>query len=865
MADLLEREAELADLEAAVQRLGDGRGRLVLLGGEAGIGKTALVRELRTRVGPRVRVLVGACEPLSVPVPLAPLRELARAAGGPEPAELGSGDRLQLADRLLDVLREYAPAVAVVEDAHWADPATLDVVRLLGRRVEQAPVVLIVTYRDDEVDANPDLRRLLGDLATWSDVRRLTLRPLSREAVRTLATPAGVDATRLARVTGGNPFLVVESIAAGGALPATVRDAALARAARLRPAAREAVGAAAAIGQRVDPALLETVHPGSAGSVEDALARGVLVADGNLLGFRHELIREAIEASIAPPRRAELHARIVAALTARGDPLDHARLAHHAELAGLDDVAARHASLAAAEAERVGALREAALQAERALRLGVRLEETERLELLLRHSRAANFASIRMEDAAESAEEAIELASRTRDRVRLGRGLVALAWALWSLDRVERARQAAEEAVAVLDDAGDTPELARAQATRVRLEATAFDPALALALGPTALDLAERAGLEQTRIGVEISMGLARGHRGDAGALSALAQTARAARAAGLSIETVRTYVNLVYTAMMLRRHAVVDDAASEALALFDDYQTTIPANAVQLYRARSLLDRGRWEEAEATLALPEREWAAEAPLVPVLRGLLAARRGEPGGAEAVEAGWAALRDVPESSRHGTVRVALVESAWLCGDHRRAAQHLRDALGSPTMGFARPAADLAVWGRRLGIAADPPTNAPEPVLRELVGDWRGAVDGWRALEAPYEAALAALPGDDRGAREALGVLQALGARGAARAFTREREQAGGRVLRGPRRSTLVHPAGLTRREQEVLEQLATGATNAGIAAALHLSDRTVAHHVAAILRKLGVAGRSAAVEQARIRGLVATQDRQPRP
>src|SRR5581483_7670206 len=163
------------------------------------------------------------------------------------------------------------------------------------------------------------------------------------------------------------------------------------------------------------------------------------------------------------------------------------------------------------------------------------------------------------------------------------------------------------------------------------------------------------------------------------------------------------------------------------------------------------------------------------------------------------------------------------------------------AAGSPaTARFVRSASDLALWGRRHGVDLEPPANAPEPVLRELEGDWRAAVRGWRDLEAPYEAALAALPGDDRAARDALAALQRLGAHGAARAFARERAAAGARPVRGPRRSTRLHPAGLTRREQEVLEQLATGATNASVAAALHLSERTVAHHVSAILAKLGV-------------------------
>jgi DNA-binding NarL/FixJ family response regulator len=149
------------------------------------------------------------------------------------------------------------------------------------------------------------------------------------------------------------------------------------------------------------------------------------------------------------------------------------------------------------------------------------------------------------------------------------------------------------------------------------------------------------------------------------------------------------------------------------------------------------------------------------------------------------------------------------------------------------------------------------------VRLELAGDWRGAIRAWRALDAPYEAALAALPGDERAARDAMAALQRLGATAAARAFAREREARGAASLRGPRRSTLANAAGLTRREQEVLAGLAGGATNAQLAATLSLSERTVSHHVSAILGKLGAPTRTAAVEAARAAGLLAAQDGTP--
>lgn len=864
MERVLERDAELLVLEEAVRELDAGRGCLVLIGGEAGIGKTTLVRALRRRIQEHVSFLVGACEPLSVPVPLGPLRELAEAAGTVELAADEGGDRLALASRLLAALSDRAPAVAVVEDAHWADPTTLDVLRLLSRRLEAAPVAMIVTYRADEVDANRELARMLGDLATRRGVRRLALKPLSEAAVRELAEPAGVDATRLARVTGGNPFLVVETIASGERLPSSVRDATLARAARLGSDAQDVVAAAAVIGQRMAPSLLEAVAPGSADAVEEALAHGVMVADGRMLGFRHELIREAIESSLSPLRRAALHARVVAALAERDGPSDHARLAHHAELAGLVGEACRYATLAAWEAERLGSLRETSLQAERALRLGAGLDGTERLELLLLHSHATNFTSVRLEDAVAPAREAIDLAERLGDRVRQGRALVALAYALWSLDRVNEARDAAEQAVEVLAPTGDAAALARARATRIRMEATAFDPAVAIALAPQALELAKRARLEETRLDTTISVGLARGHLGDLGALPVLAEAARAAGTEGFTIQTVRAYVNLVFIAATLRQHELLDESAREALALFDDYQTTVPAGAVELYRAGSLLDRGRWQEALATAVRGERSVDSLSTVALAMQGIVAARRGEENAQHLLQRAWEGIRETAESARHGRIRVARIEAAWLRGDRAEALRGLHDARETPaTRWFARSAGELALWGFRHGIELQAPPGAPEPVLRELAGDWRGAIRGWRAVEAPYEAALAALPGDERAARAAVAALHELGAPAAARAFTRERAAAGVRAPRGPRRSTRAHPAGLTRREQEVLEQLAMGVTNQAIAAELHLSERTVAHHVSAILGKLGAPTRHAAIEHARARGLL-PEDRQPK-
>jgi len=386
------------------------------------------------------------------------------------------------------------------------------------------------------------------------------------------------------------------------------------------------------------------------------------------LGFRHELIREAVEASISPPRLAELHARAVSALADQAGAVDNARLAHHAELAGRRHEACRYATLASVEAERLGAPLQARLQAERALRLGEDLADPERYELLIRYSRAANVTSTRYEEAVSGAEQALAVAERLGDPLRQARALGALAWALWSFDRMLEARQAAERAIAVLEATSDVAAQARAQSAHIRIEATAFDPAAAIAAGPLARELAGAAGLSEVQIDIAISVGLAHAHRGQPEAVPMLTDALRGARAAGLAIQTIRGYVNLMFVGATLRQHELVESAVGDARRFCEELDSRIPRHVIEGFLARSLLDRGRWEEALPAAAYSARSWHAEVPLARATEGLIAARRGEPGVERTLEQAWAEIPKVAEDSRHWTLRCALVEAAWLRGD-----------------------------------------------------------------------------------------------------------------------------------------------------------------------------------------------------
>jgi len=247
---LLERESSLALLSECAAQAAGGEGRLVLLGGEAGVGKSALVERLRRDL-PDARWSWGVCDGLFTPRPLGPLFDLADQLGGAllERCRAGAGREELFHALLLEVSGPGVLDVVVIEDIHWADEATLDLLRYLSRRLREAAVLLIATYRDDGLAAGDPLRVTLGDLGSQRCTRRVGLVPLSADAVRQLAGGSGPPAAELYRLTGGNPFYVTEVLCAGmEQVPPSARDAVLARAAQLSDDAREVLDVAALTG-----------------------------------------------------------------------------------------------------------------------------------------------------------------------------------------------------------------------------------------------------------------------------------------------------------------------------------------------------------------------------------------------------------------------------------------------------------------------------------------------------------------------------------------------------------------------------------------------------------------------------------------
>lgn len=239
---LLERGADLAVLDDSVAASARGGGSFVLISGEAGIGKTSLLRAFVDRLDRDIRVLSGACDDLATPRTLGPFHDMAQAGAQRLREALQSGERSKLFPAVLAELDDPLSTVVVtIEDLHWSDDGTLDVLRFLARRLESIRAVIVLTYRSDEIDEQHGLRGVLAT-ASGPRIHRIELRGLSRHALTALTEKAEMSADTLLAVTGGNPFYVTEVLASDHAgVPPTVADAVLARVSHLSQRAQAAL------------------------------------------------------------------------------------------------------------------------------------------------------------------------------------------------------------------------------------------------------------------------------------------------------------------------------------------------------------------------------------------------------------------------------------------------------------------------------------------------------------------------------------------------------------------------------------------------------------------------------------------------
>jgi DNA-binding CsgD family transcriptional regulator len=661
-------------------------------------------------------------------------------------------------------------------------------------------------------------------------------------------------------VTGGNPFFVTEALATeGDGVPATVRDAVLARAAMLAPAAQEVLDLASVVPGLIERRLLEELLAPDPATVNACVERGMLVAHRDGLSFRHELARLAVLDALDAGRRAALDARVLAALEAR--PEREAllpRLAHHAEAAGDAEAVLRHAPAAAVRAALLGAHRAAAEHYAAALRYADRLSPLARIDLLAAYSSEA-YMTGELVEALGARREAITASREIGDQLREGDNLSRLAGPCTRLGLNDEAEQASTDAIALLEQLPPSRELGVAYAFQAYLRMLARDNADGVRWGQKALEVTLRFDDDETRAQALNLIGTSKVMAGEIEpGCEHLLQSLELARAHGLDFYVAHALLMLGSGLAEMYELEAAERWLREHIAYADEREidssyTRAWLGAILVYAARYDEGTSLAEHIVGTTNVVGRITAL------ITLGRARARRGDPGAWDALDDALELARPGAHLQRLGHVHAARAEAAWLAGDRERAAAEAGAAyelaLAKRHLWFA---GELAYWQWKTGDLATAPDWIAEPYRRQLGADPRSAAELWFRRGCPYEGARAlAEVGEADAVRSALETFERLGTRPAAAEARRALRDLGVRAVpRGPRAATRENPAQLTARELEVLDLLAQGLRNRAIAERLFVSPRTIDHHVASIRRKLGARTRAEATAEAGRLGLL---------
>jgi DNA-binding CsgD family transcriptional regulator len=861
---LLEREHELGVLQTTITSAIGGEGSGVAVSGDSGTGKsTLLAAAVDAAVGSTVsagaaRVLRGTCDPLSTPRPLGPFRDVAPDLGLGRLHRDDNVPLAQLCEEIYDALRTE-PTVLVVEDLHWVDAASAEVLRFLARRLDGTPVALLVSYRPHETGAGHVARPLLGDFARLDGLVTIELGPLSVAAVADLVTGTSLDAARVHELTGGNAFFVTEVAKdPDRPLPASVRDAVLARASDVSPEDFEVLQLVATAPDRLDDRVLPALEV-DLPTLRRLDITGLLTRTRGGLAFRHELARQAVESTIPPGGGASLHARLLAALEKIELP-EPAVLTHHAAAAHNAGRTAYHAQAAAAEAIRAASHSEAAAFFQIALDHLGEVPDADRARLLQSLSFEQYMIS-HLDEAIANIRATFPLWERVGDVAGLADAHQTCATYEYYNARRHEAEAQADAAAQIAEGAGATLAYGAARAAQGFMAYMRSDVDRALSCvadagrmpGTLPGPLALKSGL------VRDLSDLVRGETEARGRVADLIDSARSHRWDELASTGYSQLASLDVEHHRLRSAEHVLEAS---LPFTVDRDIPICRHWQTGVRARLRFHQGRWNAAveDADRVLDE-EGMPVARLWPhLVAALVPMRSGAADSTPHLERAWELSRQIDEPLRRLPVLSALAERMWMSGaaDPRiteDAVDELERLAGAAGSEWA--IGELGSWLLRLGVVDKPPTSVAEPFRLAGEGRHDEAAARWRTLGEPFAEAITLGDAPDPGLRvRGIELLDRLGAIGTAdRRRVELRSEGVPQVPQRPRASTRANPSGLTNRQLDVAKLVARGFTNGEIASRLFISPKTADHHVSAVLTKLGLPNRRAVVLRADELGL----------
>lgn len=874
---LLERETELGVLNGLLGNIDASGGKVVLIRGEAGIGKSSLVGEFVEAHREEAHVHVGASDDLIIPQPLSPFWDMARVE--PDLMDpLDRGDRPGTLQAILALLsRSLRPTLMVIEDTHWADAATLDAIKYVGRRVARTNGLILLTYRTGEVDYEHPLRGVIGDLPPQS-VERIQLSGLSLSGVSAILGRSELDAEEVQAATGGNPFLVTEmasidASADGSTVPMSLQDSVNARVQKLSTGAAALLKTLSVIPEPVPHADALKLLGSSEEHLSEGERRGLLSIfratpsdsrltldsgfglEGNveMVGFRHDLIRRAVEASLTSGERHSAYRTALDELPENTHPCLLIECASKVnDIDRLVDLAPRSAFYAA----EIGSHRQA-VDDFRYLTTHLGRFDADSLGPLLDTWAREEFLMDNMDEAMRLNAMAVDHYREIGDLGAESRALSQSAHVFENAGQRDKAEEYASQAVVVLGDKPNGSDLARALEAATYLQWMAGNWKAVPGLVEKTLEAAGPDIEDRILIRSLTHAGVAAHVANYPDGRPSLEEARKRAENAGQWFEECRALLNDAWASIEFRDLETATDYSQRAIASAVRHELpTLEKYSTALY-ARTLDLRGEWTLAE-DLVRDLLDGSAFARMVglPVL-GAIEARRGRNSAGPRIVSGWELASVAAEDQRLGPAAIAAAEYEWVTGQREVATTDLKKVMaGGLERGFSYSPGAIAFWLWELGELSDVPEGIAEPYRLVMEGKANESAEIWESKGLPYERGLALMHGDEQSRLLALEIFETLGAVAVASKFRKTLRDEGVAVPRGKGRDTRGHAAGLTARQDEVLQLLEEGLTNVEVADRLFVSPRTVENHVSAVLAKLDSSTREEAVSRAREAGLL---------
>jgi len=861
--ELLERKDSLDKLSQLVTYVMAGEGKTVLLSGEAGIGKTSLIKYFTNDLNSDIEVLWGACEALFTPRPLGPLYDIAYQIKSNLIKMLENEEkRVSIFSEFLNYLESTSHLkIIVVEDIHWADEATLDLIKFLARRINRTKSILILSYRDEEIGQDHSLHSILGDLP-HSEITRIRLYPFSETAVENLMKNAGIKSNNLYERTGGNPFYVTEVLAYKiEGLPSSIKEAVIARTSKLSANTKEFLEIVSVIPSRVEIELLRKLSNEVEDHIDQCINKAILTTENNLISFRHELARLAILNSIPEMKRIKLHQKVLNCLLE-----DHnnqallARIVHHAAEAGDKNTIIKYAPQAAKQAALLGSHREAAANYLTAIKYSENLSVEKKLELY--NGRYYECYLIgQIEDAIEACKVTQELLIDLDDSLQLGENYRRLSRLMWYSDKHIKCVEYIQKAIKILENLPPGHQLAMAYSNRSQIFMLEEKTNLAVEWGEKAIKLARNLNNAEIEIHALNNIGTAKMRADDDNGEPILKKSLSLALQKGFDDQAVRAYINLGCNNLSRRKLEIARKYFAKGIEHCNIKDLDIHKSFMMGEISKISLDVGNWDEAveKAEMVLKQKNANIIDKIIPLsVIGIVRARRNDPGALIALDEAVSLSVRSGEFPDNLVAKITKAEAYWLLNKFDLIVNEIKTSyLNVIDSNNTWKIGELAFWLWKGGRLSKPPDNIAKPYLLQINGDWKGAADEWKKLGCPYQEALALADGNEKSKIKALTILESLGAAATINLLKQQMRESGiKKIPKGPRQSTKQNPAGLTERQMDVLKLLTKGLSNSEIAGKLFISPKTVDHHISAILSKLNLHSRTEAAAFAQSSGMI---------